>query len=93
MREEQAVMQEPQMCNDAETRSTAKYDDYKPSRMECLRNYEIGIKFLSSGCIITVGCKQVAFSTTTEAMKAFTDYINDPYETRQRWEKIFQEEE
>lgn len=92
MREETAI-QEPQVCNNIETRPTAKYNDYKPSRMECLREYELGIRFLASGCIVTVGCKQVAFSTTTEAMKAFTDYINNPYETRQRWEEIFKEEE
>ena len=74
-----------------------RYDDgsekYRPSRMECLRDYEIGIRFLSSGCVINVGCKQVAFSTIKEAMNAFTDYINDPYGTRQIWEKKFQEEE
>ena len=68
-------------------------EQYRPSRMECLRDYEIGIKFLSRGCIINVGCKQVAFSTIKEAMNAFTDYINDPYTTRQIWEKKFQEEE
>jgi hypothetical protein len=88
-------MPEPQLCQEACVTKT--YDDgsekYRPSRMECLRDYEIGIRFLSRGCVITVGCKQVAFSTTTEAMKAFTDYINDPYGTRQIWEKRFQEEE
>lgn len=92
MRDEQAVMQEPQTCNNSERQPIAKYEEYKPSRMECLREYEIGIRFLSSGCIINVGCKQIAFSTTTEAMVAFTDYINDPYGTRQIWEKKFQEE-
>ena len=70
-----------------------KTSEWKPSRMECLRDYEISIRFLSRGCVINVGCKQVAFSTIKEAMNAFTDYINDPYETRQIWEKRFQEEE
>ena len=94
---DQATMPEPQVCNDVQSYPTKSYDNqvekYIPSRMECLRDYEIGIRFLSCGCIINVGCKQVAFSTTTEAMKAFTDYINDPYTTRQIWEKKFQEEE
>jgi hypothetical protein len=80
-----------------ETYATKTYDDgtekYRPSRMECLRDYEITIRFLSSGCVINVGCKQVAFSTTKEAMNAFTDYINDPYTVRQIWEKRFQEEQ
>ena len=86
---------EPGLCQEACV--TRTYDDgpkeYRPSRMECLRDYEIGIRFLSRGCVINVGCKQVAFSTIKEAMNAFTDYINDPYTTRQIWEKKFQEEE
>ena len=99
-RERGPLVQEPQMCT--ETTSQNIYNDerkrcdetqYRPSRMECLREYEIWIRFLSSGCIINVGCKQVAFSTIKEAMNAFTDYINDPYGTRQIWEKKFQEEE
>jgi hypothetical protein len=67
--------------------------EYRPSRMDCLREYEIGIRFLSVGCIINVGCKQIAFTTVKEAMNAFTDYVNDPYTARQLWEKRFQEEE
>jgi len=91
------TMPEPQLCNDKQSYPTESYNNpvekYIPSRMECLRDYEIGIRFLSRGCIINVGCKQVAFSTIKEAMNAFTDYINDPYATRQIWEKKFQEEE
>ena len=90
-------MPEPQVCNDVQSYPTKSYDNqteqYIPSRMECLRDYEISIRFLSSGCLISVGCKQIAFSTIKEAMNAFTDYINDPYGTRQIWEKKFQEEE
>jgi hypothetical protein len=92
---ELTTMPEPQLCQ--EECATESYgnpvEKYIPSRLECLRDYEIGIKFLSRGCIINVGCKQVAFSTIKEAMNAFTDYINDPYTTRQIWEKKFQEEE
>ena len=91
------VVPEPQVCNDVQSHPTKSYgnqeEQYRPSRMECLRDYEIGIRFLSRGCVINVGCKQVAFSTIKEAMNAFTDYINDPYTTRQIWEKRFQEEE
>lgn len=90
-------LEEPQLCNESQTYEERvdynQVERYKPSRMECLRDFEISIKFLSSGCVINVGCKQVAFSTIKEAMNAFTDYINHPYETRQIWEKRFQEEE
>jgi len=94
-RERGIPVPEEQVCQ--ENYVTKSYDNqtekYIPSRMECLRDYEIGIRFLSRGCVINVGCKQVAFSTIKEAMNAFTDYINDPYATRQIWEKKFQEEE
>ena len=97
MNDADLTMPEPQLCNDKQSYPTESYNNpvekYIPSRMECLRDYEIGIRFLSRGCIINVGCKQVAFSTIKEAMNAFTDYINDPYATRQIWEKKFQEEE
>lgn len=99
-RERGELVPEPQMCVEATSQNIydggskqCDREQYKPSRMECLRDYEIGIRFLSSGCVINVGCKQVAFSTIKEAMNAFTDYINDPYGTRQIWEKRFQEEE
>ena len=66
--------------------------EYKPSRMECLREYQINIRFLSVGCLIEVGCKSIPFSTITEGMAALNNYIQDPYTVRQLWEKKFQEE-
>lgn len=67
--------------------------EYRPSRMECLRDYNINIRFLSVGCLIEVGCKSVPFSTIKEGMEALNQYVAKPYETRQIWEKRFQEEE
>lgn len=67
--------------------------EYRPSRMECLRDYNINIRFLSVGCLIEVGCKSIAFSTIKEAMEALNQYVAKPYETRQVWEIKFQEEE
>jgi hypothetical protein len=68
-------------------------EDYKPSRSECLRNYEVRIRFLSIGCIIEVGCKSIPFTSINEGMAALNEYIARPYETRQVWEKRFKEEE
>jgi hypothetical protein len=85
MREE-AVQREPAMIQN----DCAK--EYKPSRMECLREYQINIRFLSVGCLIEVGCKSIPFSTITEGMAALNNYIQDPYTVRQLWEKKFQEE-
>jgi hypothetical protein len=67
--------------------------EYRPSRMECLRDYNINIRFLSVGCVIEVGCKSIPFTTIKEAMEALNEYVAKPYETRQVWEKRFQEEE
>jgi uncharacterized protein YqgV (UPF0045/DUF77 family) len=66
---------------------------YRPSRIECLRDYNINIKFLTLGCIIEVGCKSIPFTTIKEGMEALNQYIEKPYETRQIWDKRFQEEE
>lgn len=67
--------------------------EYIPSRTECLRNYQIGIKFLSIGCVISVGCKEIPFSSIKEGMAALNNYIQDPYTVRQLWEVKFNEEE
>lgn len=66
--------------------------EYRPSRMECLRDYQINIRFLSIGCVIEVGCKSIPFTTIKEGMEALNQYVAKPYETRQIWEKRFQEE-
>jgi hypothetical protein len=63
--------------------------EYKPKRIELLREYEINIRFLSVGCLVRVGCKEIAFSTITEAMENINKYVNDPYEETKRWNMIF----
>lgn len=67
--------------------------EYKPSRLECLRDYHINIEFLSIGCIIRIGCKSVPFSTIDEGMKALNEYVGNPYEQRKIWEEKFKQEE
>lgn len=68
-------------------------EQWKPSRQECLRNHEVKIRFLTIGCVISVGCKEIPFTTIKEGMEALNQYVAKPYETRQIWEKRFQEEE
>ena len=67
--------------------------EYKPSRMDCLRNYTINLRFLPIGCIIEVGCKQIPFTTVKEGMQALNDYVANPYEVRKIWEERFAKEE
>ena len=68
-------------------------EQWKPSRQECLREYEVRLRFLTLGCVIEVGCKSIPFTTIKEGMEALNQYVAKPYETRQIWEKKFQEEE
>ena len=67
--------------------------EYKPSRSECLREHEVRIRFLTLGCVIEVGCKNIPFTTVTEGMQALNEYVAKPYEIRKIWNKKFQEEE
>ena len=67
--------------------------EYKPSRSECLREHDVRIRFLTLGCVIEVGCKNIPFTTVTEGMQALNEYVAKPYEIRKIWNKKFQEEE
>jgi hypothetical protein len=64
----------------------------KQTKQGMLRDYEISFRFLNSGCVINIGCKSIAFSTTKEAMTAFNEYVNDPETAREKWFKKFNEE-
>ena len=85
-------MREEAVVREAMIQDECVAKEYKPSRMECLREYQISIRFLSVGCLIEVGCKSIPFSTIAEGMAALNNYIQDPYTVRQLWEKKFQEE-
>ena len=63
-------------------------EEYKPSKTEALREYEISIRFLSRGCVVRVGCKEIAFSSNEEAITELGKYFNDPYETQKEWRRI-----
>ena len=67
--------------------------EYKPPRSVCLREYEIKIRFLAIGCVVSVGCKEIPFTTIKEGMTALNHYIQDPYSVGKLWEGRFQKEE
>ena len=60
--------------------------DYS-KRVEFLKEYSIGIRFLSTGCVVDVGCKSFAFSTIKEAMEELNKYVINPEKTRKIWEE------
>lgn len=65
----------------------------KRSRKDYLRDYEVKIQFLSVGCIITIGCKTIPFSTISEGTKELNAYFNNPEEMYHKWNEKFASEE
>jgi hypothetical protein len=74
-----AEMPEPEM---------QKTSEYRPSNQEALREYEINIRFLSRGCVVRVGCKEIAFEDPIYAMAQINAYVNNPWEEQKKWRKI-----
>lgn len=62
--------------------------EYKPSRLEALKEYEIRIQFLDRGCTVYVGCKSIAFENVDSAMLEINNYVANPYEAQQKWRKL-----
>lgn len=79
---ERAVMPEPEMD------MPEVKQEYRPSNKEALREYEIRIKFISRGCIVSVGCKDIAFEDPIKAMEAVNAYVANPWEEQKKWRKI-----
>jgi len=73
---------EPQMEKVAEPK------EWRPSNNEALREFEINIRFLSRGCVVRVGCKEIAFEDHTNAMAAINNYVANPWDEQQKWRKI-----
>lgn len=71
-----------------ETPEMEKTVEYRPSNKEALREYELNIRFLNRGCIVRVGCKEIAFEDPTNAMAAVNAYVNNPWEEQLKWRKI-----
>lgn len=61
----------------------------EPTKQELLMRYNISIEFISVGCIVSVGCKKIAFSSVEEAMKSINKYVNNPKQESEYWEGIF----
>ena len=63
--------------------------EYRPSKQECLRQYDISIRFLSRGCVVKVGCKEIPFEDVSNAMAQLNEYVaGDTYEVQKKWGKI-----
>lgn len=70
----------------------ARYCEDKAPEMtkgDYLRNYEIRLRFISSGCLVDIGYKQIAFTTVEEAMQEINTYVSNPIEESKRWNEKF----
>jgi hypothetical protein len=64
-------------------------EEYRPNKQQILRDYEINIRFLSVGCVVRVGCKEIPFTNVGDAMVELNKYVSNPYEEGKRWNQIF----
>lgn len=62
--------------------------EYRPSKTSTLKDFPLQIEFLDRGCIVSVGCKKIAFESVHEAMVAINDYVANPWDEQQKWRKI-----
>ena len=68
---------------------TPQGKEWRPSKEEALREYEINIRFLSRGCIVRVGCKEIPFEDVSNAMAQLNEYVaGDTYEVQKKWRKL-----
>lgn len=75
-------------CTGDETlRSSADMPEkeVKLPKSEILKRHEVRISFFHVGCIISVGCKTVAFNNVDDAMKALVEYVADPETSEKKW--------
>jgi len=85
MRQELAVGRES-MDQEAKTPETK---EWRPSNQETLQEYEISLRFLSRGCVVRVGCKEIAFEDVNKAMAEINEYVTgDTYEVHKKWRKL-----
>ena len=87
---DEAVSSGPMMAERERPMVDREYTkEYIPNKQQILRDYEISIRFLSVGCVIRVGCKEIPFTNVGEAMVELNKYVSNPYEEGKRWNTIF----
>ena len=68
---------------------TPQEKEWRPSKQEALREYEINIRFLHRGCIVRVGCKEIPFEDVSNAMAQLNEYVaGDTYEVQKKWRML-----
>ena len=83
---------EPMPAMTEVVRQNDNKEEWLRPRMDFLKDYEINIRFLSLGCIVRVGCKEIAFTSITEAMNEVNAYVANPRESEKKYNKLFNEQ-
>ena len=69
------------------TENVHKYNP--PTKQQLLSEYEIRIRFAHKGCVVSVGCKELAFTSVEEAMASIRSYVDDPKNVGDYWRGQF----
>lgn len=69
--------------------ATLSEKEHVRSKGEMLRDHIVEIRFLSVGCVIRVGCKEIAFEDRDRAMVELMDYVRDPHTATKKWNQKF----
>ena len=69
-----------------ETRTERKYGSTK---QQLLSRYSIRIEFLSKGCVVNIGCKNIPFEKVEDAITEINRYVNNPEEVEKEYNEKF----
>ena len=59
------------------------------SKQQLLSRYSIKIDFLSRGCVVNIGCKNIPFEKVEDAITEINRYVNNPEEVEKEYNKKF----
>ena len=59
------------------------------NKQQLLSRYSIKIDFLSRGCVVNIGCKNIPFEKVEDAIAEINRYVNNPEEVeKEHYEKF-----
>lgn len=66
-----------------------RFMEETPTKNDLIKSYTVSIRFLDRGCIVNVGCKEIAFEDIELAMKEVNEYVlGDTSNQFNKWRKI-----
>ena len=55
------------------------------NKQQLLSRYSIKIDFLSRGCVVNIGCKNIPFEKVEDAITEINRYVNNPEEVEKEY--------